>query len=54
MTSKEEMLRIMGYSDEIMKLFDEFENLTTSDFQACLDAIVMKIIRVELNLRKVG
>jgi len=44
MKTKDEILQEMKYSDMILELIDNQDNLTRSDLQGCVQAIVMMII----------
>ena len=49
MTTREEVLRIHRYSNEILELIEQqlrndADSLTQSDLQAVVDAIVMRIL----------
>ena len=44
MTKHEEITLVNKYSEKILKLIEDAENMTTSDVQGRANAIVMRII----------
>ena len=48
--SKDQLLLINKYSDQILELIDQRDDLTRSDLQGCCDAIVMNILREHKSL----
>ena len=52
MKDKKEVLRQMKYSDEILDLMAHQDEMTTSDLQGCVDALVNKIIVESYRLLK--
>jgi hypothetical protein len=42
--TKEELLKVMEYSNEILEIIDNRDDFTRSDLQGIVDAIVHKII----------
>jgi hypothetical protein len=52
MKTKEEILKVMRYSDEILEIIDNRDEFTRGDLQGCVEGIVNKIIEDTKNSRK--
>jgi hypothetical protein len=44
MITAEKTIKSMQYASEIIEIFEQYDNLTTSDLQSALQAIVLNIM----------